>query len=162
MSNYLLKQSLKANPPWKRCCSQQSKASSVQNQSISNASSASSTYYIITRRSSVPGGKHTNARDGIHRQVGQGIGEVSHFRHYGLILEEMSTIKGLLSSTPQQNTESTESLHACHRAGANTPQTAKLNTGLGQTHLLHFHLLLIRGYICSTPNRFEIWASSLF
>lgn len=94
------------------CCSQQNKAALVQKQSIScSSSSNSSTYYIISSRCSAPGCDHTNTCDGIHRQVGQGIGDVSHLRHYGLILEERSRIKGLLGSTPQQKPENQE--HTC-------------------------------------------------
>lgn len=96
---------------WRRCCSPQSKASLVQTPSMKCSSSSSSTYDIISSGSSAAGGEHTDARDGIHGQLGQGIAEVSHLGHGGLILGERSRIKALPGTTPHQKPQNQE--HTC-------------------------------------------------
>lgn len=95
-------------------CSQHSEGSAVQKQSIKCSSWKSSTYNIISRGCSAAGRQHAHAGDGIHGQLGQGIREVSHLRHHGLLLEERGRIKGLPAGhhTPAEAREPRAHMHA--------------------------------------------------
>lgn len=137
---------------WRRCCSQQSKAKAL------GAAALLTTSYPVGARlreattpTPVMGSRGSSGRASLRSRT-SGIMDWSW--------EKGAELQSCWAPHPTRS-QRTESTHACQSACADTPQTAKVNTGLGQTHLLHFHLLLIRGYTCAMPNRLEIWAGSL-